>query len=64
MTTSPATHTISVPIHCDMQRDGPPEEDFRNWLDRGFRIFCLDSLRGDYVARLTVPLAPGAATPL
>ena len=61
MTTSPQlqAHTVRVPLHCNLSGDGLLEDEFTAWLDRGWRIVCRDSLRGEYEATMEVPVPEG-----
>jgi hypothetical protein len=59
-----AFHEIRVPIQTAMVGDGSPEDAFIGWINQGFKIFCLDSRKDLYEARMRVPLPSGCALPL
>lgn len=49
---------LRIPIHnpLDGSDDEPIDATLLPWLKRGFRVVCVDSRRGVYEARMTVPL--------
>lgn len=47
---------IPIPDPFAGSEDEPFDAALMPWIDRGFRVVCVDSRRGEYEARMSVPI--------